>query len=495
MISHYQVDARSNMRLLRVTRNETSLKRKIIFQFFTMAEADWHIRDLLLFYVSKCRGELLSASGDPMKAETVFESVKRVREYMLLMSCMVGAITPAEIVALNKLEQIRLVAENESAQMLRIGEDMTMLRMWLKTALDVQWNVLDSVKLLKHGHLSNSSAFPEMTLDLLTSVNKPFVVPSEIPSNWEFIQKSLHASISNQFLQAKSTFPFVPSRVCISFDPVDGSCCLSSADEFRVVGIFDNKRWTILEAQILKDTAPQCRQILQAINATSVAEICVSALRMATAQRLMNMQKEATLLLSTQNDWSSLYSLTKSKSGLGNSFTVALFKNYPISVEFAMNPDNGDLIVSHEHDFANMTFFNIIQTIEIKVQKQILSEKNFDPQILASVTITGSILLQLPILNLSLSANLNSDLLNTHHQSLSFIAKMHAFVTTQDGWTLCASPTQTPHVEMSMDWQENLARINPDKFFSVTFINRENEFVSYCFDINFVTQNALDMTY
>ena len=313
-----------------------------------MAEADWHLKDLLSFYVGKCRSELMSVSEDPVRAESMFEAVRRVREIMILMSCMVGAFTPSEIGALHRLDQIRLVAENESAQMLRIGEDMALLRLWVKSATDVQWNVCDAVRLMRTGRLTNTSAFPEMTTDLLTSVKKPFIVPSVLPANSEFIRQNLRTSILSQFNRAKQEAPLIPDRVQIDFSQEDDSVIIFAETEFKLRGIFDHRRWTVIEAQILDDVAGayKCRQILQALSSSSIGDMSTALLRMATAQKLKIFQDEAIGLTSESAlGWSSVYSVSKAKAGLGNGFVVHLYRRLSelsISASFQMNSENGD---------------------------------------------------------------------------------------------------------------------------------------------------------
>ena len=315
-----------------------------------MSEADLHLKDLLAFYVDQCHQELLNISEDSVTAETMFDAIKRTREIILVMSCMIGAVTPGDIEAIRKLSQIKLVAENESAQMLRVGEDMALLRLWLKSASDGQWNVMDAIRLLRSGKLTPSSSLPEMTCDLLTSVKKPFVVPSSLPSNWESIRRTLRALVYTQFQRAKREHPFVPDRMRLEFNDQDDSVTVFSEGEFRFRGIFDGRRWTIMEAQILDDVEgkPQCRQILQAISNSPLSEMCSAALRMATAQRLKQFQDEAVSL--TTDSWSSVHSVSKSKAGLGNGFTIGLYKRIPslrIEITFGMNFDNGDLVVEY----------------------------------------------------------------------------------------------------------------------------------------------------
>ena len=353
-----------------------------------MAEADWHLKDLLSFYVSKCRSELVSVSEDPVRAETMFDAVRRVREIMILMSCMVGAFTPSEIVALHRLDQIRLVAENEAAQMLRIGEDMALLRLWLKSAADAQWNVPDAVRVLRTGRLTKSSAFPEMTLDILTSVKKPFIVPHGLPANADSIRRTLRTSVLAQFSRAKDEPPFVPRRVELSFSPDDDSVILYAKDEFKIRGIFDHRRWTVIEAQILDDAAGafKCRQVLQAISPSSIGDMCTAMLRMSTAQKLKIFQDEAISLSVDTTGWSSVFSVSKAKAGLGNGFDVNLFKrlaDLDISVSFDMNFENGDFLVSvtssvidtsqltPKHVY-NESFASILEDIELRVHEIVL---------------------------------------------------------------------------------------------------------------------------
>ena len=350
-----------------------------------MAEADWHLKDLLSFYVSKCRSELVNVSEDPVRAETMHEAVKRVREVMILMSCMVGAFTPSEISALHRLDQIRLVAENEAAQMLRVGEDMALLRLWLKSAGDSHWNVTDAIKLLRTGKLSSASSFPEMTTDLLTSVKKPYVVSSTLPSNSASIRRILQTSITSQFSRAKLEPPFVPDRIKLEFSEEDDSVCLSAAGEFYIKGIFDHRRWTIIEAQILDDVAGrrQCRQILQAISNSSIAEMCCAALRMSTAQKLKLFQDEA-VEVASHPGWCSIYSVSKAQAGLGNGFTVGLFRKlteFSFTVNFAMDFDNGDFVVTvngHESivmvDYYEKGFMEIIQDVEAQVRALVFNQ-------------------------------------------------------------------------------------------------------------------------
>jgi hypothetical protein len=313
-----------------------------------MAESDWHMRDLLQFYVSKCRAELLSVSDDQVLADDIFKAVRRVRELMLIMSCMVGAFTPSEIAALNRLDQVRLVAENEAAQMLRIGEEMALLRLWTKTAIGPQWNIPDAIRILRTGRPLPSSRFPEMTSDLLTSLTKPFIVPSSLPSNAESVKMILRESIQIQFSQAKTNHPFIPDRVQLSFNPEDDSVTISSSQEFKIRGIYDHRRWTIMEANILNDVSSrECRQILQSLNISSIADMCAAALRMATAHRLKVMQEEAQAILASKVP-SPVYSVKKETAGLGHGFTVFLFQkleeNY--QAKFEMNFDNGDFLVA-----------------------------------------------------------------------------------------------------------------------------------------------------
>lgn len=315
-----------------------------------MSEADLHLKDLLAFYVDQCHQELLNISEDSVTAETMFDAIKRTREIILVMSCMIGAVTPGDIDAIRKLSQIKLVAENESAQMLKVGEDMALLRLWLKSASDPQWNVIDAIRLLRSGKLTPGTSLPEMTCDLLTSVKKPFVVPAGLPTNWEYIRRTLRALVYTQFQRAKREHPFVPDRMKLEFNDQDDSVMVFSDNEFRFRGIFDGRRWTIMEAQILDDIEGkrQCRQILQAISNSPLSEMCSAALRMATAQRLKLFQDEAVSLITEA--WSSVHSVSKSKAGLGNGFTIGLFKriaNPRIEITFGMNFDNGDLIVEY----------------------------------------------------------------------------------------------------------------------------------------------------
>ena len=358
-----------------------------LLEVFKMAESDWHMRDLLQFYVSKCRTELLSVSNDQVLADDIFRAVRRVRELMLIMSCMVGAFTPSEIAALNRLDQIRLVAENEAAQMLRIGEEMALLRLWTRTAVGPQWNVPDAIRILRSGRSLPSSRFPEMTCDLLTSIKKPFVVPSSVPGNAESVREILRESIQIQFSQAKLNEPFIPDRVQLSFNFDDDSVTIFSPEEFKIRGIYDHRRWTIMEAEILNDVGSrQCRQILQAMNIGSIGEMCAAALRMATAHRLKVMQEEAQAILSSKIP-SPVFSIKKESAGLGHGFTISLFPKLDQNffAKFEMNFDNGDFILSsnipetdHEtcmpSNSSTPSFSHYISSFERRIRKHVFSD-------------------------------------------------------------------------------------------------------------------------
>jgi hypothetical protein len=339
-----------------------------------MSQADLHLKDLLAFYVDQVHQELLSITGDPPQVDTMFNAIKRAREIILVMSCMIGAVTPGDIEAIRKILQIKLVAENESAQMLRVGEDMALLRLWLKSASDPQWNVSDALRILRSGKPTQCSRLPEMTGDLLTSVKKPFVVPSVLPSNADSIRRILRASVFCQFQRAKREAPFVPERVTLAFNDTDDSVTISSAHEFNFRGIFDGRRWTIMEAQILDDAegAPKCRQILQAISTSPLWEMCTAALRMATAQRLKQFQDEAIQLV--KEPWSSVHSVSKSKTGLGHGFTLGLFKRIPNEqhqLKLDMKFDNGELIVEPPIPVqARSSLVELVQSLE----KSIINE-------------------------------------------------------------------------------------------------------------------------
>lgn len=346
-----------------------------------MSEADLHLKDLLSFYVEECHKELLSVSDDTIQVESMLAAIRRTREIILMMSCMIGAVTPGDIEAIRKISQVKLVAENEAAQMLRVGEDMALLRIWLKSAADAQWNVSDAVRLLRTGKPGPSSSFPDMTADLLRSVKKPFVVPSMLPKNVDSIRRILRTWIHAQFQRAKREPPFVPERVTLEFNDEDDSVTVSSGDEFFFRGIYDSRRWTIIEAQILDDVAgkPSCRQILQAISNSSLAEMCSAALRMATAQKLKLFQDEAVGLIS--ESWSSVCAVSKSKAGLGNGFTVSLFKKltlHDIKVNFEMDFENGDLkieapeFVEIEKPFSDL--HAVLRSVEKQVRKFVLSQ-------------------------------------------------------------------------------------------------------------------------
>jgi hypothetical protein len=465
-----------------------------------MAEADWHLKDLLSFYVSKCRNELVGVSEDPVRAETMFEAVKRVREILILMSCMVGAFTPSEIAALHRLDQIRLVAENEAAQMLRVGEEMALLRMWLKSAVDPQWNVEDAIRLLRSGRLTPSSSFPEMTRDLLTSVKKQFIVPSSLPANYEGVRAILRASISAQFARAKQEPPFVPQRVTLAFEEEDDSVILSSFSEFRIKGIFDHRRWTVIEAQILDDEAGRhhCRHVLQAVSSSSISEMCVAALRMATAQKLKNFQDEAVALTKS---WTSIHSVYKSKAGLGNGFTVGVFKRLPyeISVCFEMNFDNGDLIVttsqpeiSNPVDYYAKSFLEIIQQVEHDVRVHSLSV--FLPSLIPEYTVevTGSALMCREagaLVTVSQSGTFaitpvfsdeiepvsiaDASKLAPTLQTLAFVRKWHSFLRDQEtaGYRLCAAPEIQPgQTELVRDLGQVLDSLVVDSLVESEFV-------------------------
>ena len=350
-----------------------------------MAESDWHMRDLLQFYVSKCRTELLSVSNDQVLADDIFKAVRRVRELMLIMSCMVGAFTPSEIAALNRLDQIRLVAENEAAQMLRIGEEMALLRLWTRTAVGPQWNIPDAIRILRTGQALPSSRFPEMTCDLLTSIKKPFIVPSSLPSNSDSVRAVLRESIHIQFSQAKLTHPFIPDRVQLSFNSDDDSVTISSPEEFKIRGLYDHRRWTIMEAEILNDVGSrECRQILQALNIGSIGEMCAAALRMATAHRLKVMQEEAHALLASKIR-SPVFSIKKESAGLGHGFTVHLYRKIDeenFFAKFEMNFDNGDFVLTsnipgQDDEYQHTTvpsFSHYVASFETRIRKHIFSE-------------------------------------------------------------------------------------------------------------------------
>lgn len=472
-----------------------------------MAEADWHLRDLLHFYVSKCRAELVDVSEDPVRAETVFESVKRVRELMILMSCMVAAFTPAEIAALQRLEQIRLVAENESARMLRIGEEMAMLRVWLKSAIDPQWNVVDAVKLMRSGRPAPASCFPEMTLDLITSVKKPFIVPSCLPDNADPIRRILQTSITSQFAQAKLEPPLVPDRVCLEFNVEDDSVIIQSKGEFMIRGIFDHRRWTIIEAQILDDKAGarQCRQVLQAISNSSIAEMCSAALRMATAQRLKIFQDEA--VAAANQEWTSIHSVSKPQTGLGNGFTVGLYRKmseFAFSVQLSMNFDNGDMQVTlngfpeaYQVDGCEkFRFFEIIEKIESVIRKYIfhthipgivslpsITHEHLliipEAGVVVTLSPSGSLLLRLvcvPSACISVSAS-DSRALNSGIDTMSLVTRAHGLVQlrAQQGWTHCACNTTKPDEigEVDQNFSEFFAtvRTNADRKYVCCFTN------------------------
>lgn len=477
-----------------------------------MAEADWHLKDLLHFYVTQCRTELLRATEDAVRAETLFDSVRRVRELMLLMSCMVGAFTPSEIAALNRLDQIRLVAENESAQMLRVGEDMALLRMWLKTGLDCQWNVVDAMKLLRFGQLSNSSSLPEMTVDLLTSCKKPFIVPSSLPSNAESIRRVLQTSIASQFAQAKAEFPYVPERVRIGFNTEDDSVSLFSEGEFRIKGIFDHRRWTVIEAQILDDAAGafQCRQILQALSTSSISEMCVAALRMATAQKMKVMQDEATALVGdASNAWCSLYSLTKALAGLGNGFVVSLYKRLDVKVQFEMNADNGDFLVSTNQNFSltddyhHQPFLSIIQSVERLVGQHVLGElvgsffhhspncllcpptlTLLDHGIAITLSPKGQLVLQLPsLLKSEVTVPVEQVGFQATLRPFVFIAKLAKFLSSMP--PQCASPVRlSDTVELTSNLDQNFQKVfaHPESHFSISF---RQDSTTHIFDVDF----------
>ena len=466
-----------------------------------MAEADWHLKDLLSFYVSKCRNEFVGMSEDPVRAETMFEAVKRVREIMILMSCMVGAFTPSEIAALHRLDQIRLVAENEAAQMLRVGEEMAMLRLWLKSAVDPQWNVEDAIRLLHSGRMTSSSSFPEMTSDLLTSVKKQFIVPSSLPANHESVRKILRTSIYTQFAKAKQEPPYVPARVSLEFSDVDDSVILTCPSEFQIRGIFDHRRWTIIEAQILEDEAgrSQCRQVLQAISNSSISEMCTAALRMATAQKLKEFQDEA---VSLTKSWTSIYSVAKAKAGLGNGFTVGLFKrlSLDIAITFEMNFENGDFIVctnrpeiSAPTDYYEKSFMEIVQSVELDVSRYVLGVEV--PRLLEGVVGTATAggivviqeagagiqlapsgaLLVTPIFTSEIApiSLVDSAKLVPTVQVLTFVRGWHSFVARQerDGFKLCAAPEILPsQIELVRNLRDVFESVNIDSLAESEFV-------------------------
>lgn len=346
-----------------------------------MSEADLHLKDLLSFYIEECHKELLSVAEDPVQVDSMLAAVRRTREIILLMSCVIGAVTPGDIAAIRKISQIKLVAENEAAQMLRVGEDMALLRIWLKSASDAQWNVSDAIRLLRSGKPGPSASFPEMTADLLRSVKEPFVVPSVLPRNAESIRRILRTWIYTQFQRAKREPPLVPERVTLEFNDEDDSVTVTSPGEFFFRGIYDSRRWTIIEAQILDDVSGKasCRQILQAISNSSLAEMCCAALRMATAQKLKIFQDEAVALI--PESWSSVFSVSKSRAGLGNGFTISLFKKLTcpeVKITLDMNFANGELdvdvseIVTLERPFSDL--HSVLRSVETQVRRWVLSQ-------------------------------------------------------------------------------------------------------------------------
>ena len=441
-----------------------------------MAESDWHMRDLLQFYVSKCRAELLSVSDEQVLADDIFKAVRRVRELMLIMSCMVGAFTPSEIAALNRLDQVRLVAENEAAQMLRIGEEMALLRLWTKTAIGPQWNVPDAIRILRTGRPLPSSRFPEMTSDLLTSLTKPFIVPSNVPSNSESIKLILQESIQLQFSQAKTSHPFIPDRVQLSFNTEDDSVTISSPQEFKIRGIYDHRRWTIMEADILNDVgARQCRQILQSLNISSIADMCAAALRMATAHRLKVMQEEAQAILASKIP-SPVFSVKKETAGLGHGFTVCLYPKLEENfyAKFEMNFDNGDFIVStnideFQIDITTPTFSQYIASFESKIRHHVFTTLSAQIQNETTLLITKSALF-FPDVALVVALNHNGSLQLTGDSACStsvlvsatsrflqlvdIFSKMAA-IKILDKSLICALPSPTDGaLELVADTQE-----------------------------------------
>jgi hypothetical protein len=466
-----------------------------------MSEADLHLKDLLAFYVDKCHKELLSISEDPVQVESMHAAIKRTREIILMMSCMIGAVTPGDIEAIRKISQIKLVAENEAAQMLRVGEDMALLRIWLKSAVDSQWNVGDAIRLFRTGRMTTSSSFPEMTGDLLRSAKKPFVVPSILPSNAESIRGILRTRVYTQFQKAKKEPPLVPDRITLAFNDEDDSVTISSQSEFLFKGIFDGRRWTIIEAQILDDVAgkPQCRRILQALSESSLAEMCSAVLRMATAQKLKLFQDEAVSLIPEK--WSSIHSVTKSKAGIGNGFTVGIFRKLArdIKISFEMDFTNGDMkvdmcsgnneieldrpypesfsgIIKRIEDLAkNIVFTDILANLQVSGT---VGDVLFlpDAQVMLSLESSGSLRMT-PSLSNDIDSVVFSDptRIRGWYETFKFACKLKEWIKNKqnDGYVICASP-QSGDVEISIAasgrWNEFVACIGSSLLEDIIFV-------------------------
>jgi hypothetical protein len=460
-----------------------------------MSEADLHLKDLLSFYVEECHKELLSVVDDPVQVESMLGAIKRTREIILMMSCMIGAVTPGDIEAIRKISQIRLVAENESSHMLRVGEDMALLRIWLKSAADPQWNITDAIRLFRTGRPSPASCFPEMTGDILRSVKKPFVVPSTLPRGSEELRRVLRTWVFTQFQQAKREPPYVPARISLQYNDEDDSVTVSSPNEFYFRGIYDSRRWTIIEAQILDDEAGKanCRQILQALANSTLSEMISAVLRMATAQKLKKFQDEAIALSNAA--WSSVSTVAKLKAGIGNGFTVSIFKKLSVEmkISFEMDFSNGELLVKLDRNSTDDIpievqgpfdeFGPIIQSVEHQVRKwylgsiiaqaveisdgQLICEDRVvffpESQIMISINASGRLTLKSTFTHL-IDPVVVSDLsrLKTSFDLFHFACKLDCWIKMKNQPILAAG-SNNPGLDISIaaqgNWNEFLSKI------------------------------------
>jgi hypothetical protein len=210
---------------------------------------------------------------------------------------------------------------------------------------------------------------PSLTLDLILSAKKPFVVVSGVAQNAAKIERRLGLIFGAKFKSLKKEGK-IPERTEFLFQ-ADASIEIKADGEFEFTGIFDGKRWFIVTAKlaVCPEASDGFREVLQR---ASPEDVIQTAFRVCARAKIRQWGQEASAL-----EEGFIYSVER------HPFKISLCQGSPFPCFItATLGDDGDFVLTTEpacpdvrrEDGFQIVLEKVIRVIRAKVMKNVTAE-------------------------------------------------------------------------------------------------------------------------
>jgi hypothetical protein len=221
--------------------------------------------DVLHFYTQQSLSLLHDLTRSPTQLtdlESVWLCTRKIREFLIILATLLGGFPRKKLEQINQLKRKALNLEQKMHIVNCLGDDMVMLRFWVKGAVDREWAVEEAMRLVAR----RSLYLPSLMSDMILCQKQPFVTRRLTKEQELLADEILRSKLSLLFSHWQNTGEI--KETCRWEIQSGGMVTLwnfvNNQTEFKIRAIFDTKQWFVIEAELFghKDLIA-FREILQ----------------------------------------------------------------------------------------------------------------------------------------------------------------------------------------------------------------------------------------